>query len=187
MSDETRKIKLGFIGTHGVGKTTLCYDVASVLKKEGVNVDVVKEVARHSPLPVNRQTSLEAQVWILTTQVAEEIRSASRYDVVVCDRSVLDNYAYLVLACGEVPSLVPFIEHWLTTYDLLFKVPIVGLAAADGFRDTDAEFLHAVDRAVDRLLERWQVPHERLLPEERPLWRDVVQERMTAIGLLQRK
>ena len=29
-------------------------------------------------------------MWILTTQIAEEIRSASAHDVVVCDRSVLD-------------------------------------------------------------------------------------------------
>ena len=94
-------MKLAFIGTHGVGKTTLCYDVAALLKRHDLDADIVKEVARLSPLPVNRQTSLEAQTWILATQVAEEIRSASRHAVVVCDRSALDNYAYLVLACGR--------------------------------------------------------------------------------------
>ena len=53
-------MKLAFIGTHGVGKTTLCYDLAAALKKQGVNVDIVKEVARLSPLPINRQTSMDA-------------------------------------------------------------------------------------------------------------------------------
>src|SRR5436190_20108697 len=99
MPADSRAAKIAFIGTHGVGKTTLCYDVAALLKRAGRNVDVVKEVARQSPLPINRQTSLEAQTWILATQVAEEIRSSSRHDAVVCDRSVLDNYAYMALAC----------------------------------------------------------------------------------------
>ena len=94
-------VKLAFIGTHGVGKTTLCYDLAAILKKRGLHVDIVKEVARLSPLPINRQTSLEAQMWILSTQIAEEIRSAAHHEVVVCDRSVLDNYAYLVFAAGS--------------------------------------------------------------------------------------
>ena len=61
----------------------------------------MKEVARLSPLPVNQKTSLDAQTWILTTQIAEEIRSAAHHQVVVCDRSVLDNYAYMLLACGR--------------------------------------------------------------------------------------
>ena len=70
-------MKLAFIGTHGVGKTTLCFDLAAALKRQNINVDMVKEVARLSPLPINRKTSLDAQTWILMTQVAEEIRSRS--------------------------------------------------------------------------------------------------------------
>ena len=98
-------MKVAFIGTHGVGKTTLCYDLAAALKRQGLGVDMVKEVARLSPLPINRQTTLEAQIWILMTQVAEEIRSASQNQVVVCDRSVLDNYAYLVAKFGRTEPL----------------------------------------------------------------------------------
>ena len=67
-------MKLAFIGTHGTGKTTLCYDLTAGLKRQGLNADMVKEVARLSPLPINRKTSLDAQTWILMTQVAEEIR-----------------------------------------------------------------------------------------------------------------
>ena len=44
-------MKVAFIGTHGVGKTTLCYDLAALLKRQDVDVDIVKEVARLSPLP----------------------------------------------------------------------------------------------------------------------------------------
>src|SRR5258708_39159150 len=108
-------MKVAFIGTHGVGKTTLCYDLASLLKRQDVNVDMVKEVARLSPLPINRQTSIEAQTWILMTQVAEEIKSASQHAGVVCDRSVLDNYAYLARAWGRQKPIEPFVAHGMTT------------------------------------------------------------------------
>jgi thymidylate kinase len=167
-------VKVAFIGTHGVGKTTLCYDLAAALKRQDVHVDIVKEVARLSPLPVNRQTSVQAQTWILMTQVAEEIRSASQHDAVVCDRSVLDNYAYLVLACGRQRALEAFASQWMKTYDFLFKVPIGGAASADGFRDTDEFFMREVDRLVDALLAEKRIVHERLPEGERDRWIGIV-------------
>jgi len=174
-------VKIAFIGTHGVGKTTLCYDLASLLKRQNVNVDIVKEVARLSPLPINRKTSLEAQTWILMTQVAEEIRSASQHEVVVCDRSALDNYAYMVLACGRQRAVERFVDHWMKTYDLLFKVPMSGGAASpDGVRDTDEFFMRSIDKVVDTLLAEKKMPFEPLPPGERPRWIEHVRERVLA-------
>jgi len=164
-----------------VGKTTLCFDLASLLKRRGVNVDMVKEVARLSPLPVNRKTSLEAQTWILMTQVAEEIRSASAHDAVVCDRSVLDNYAYMVLACGRQRPIERFVDWWMRSYDLLFKVPVDEREAqADGFRDTDAFFISAIDQLVDTLLAEKHIEHQALPRGERQHWIEIVKERVVA-------
>ena len=169
-------MKLAFIGTHGVGKTTLCYDLAAALKRQGINVDMVKEVARLSPLPINRKTSLDAQTWILTTQVAEEIRSGSQHEVVVCDRSVLDNYAYLSFACGRQKPIERFVDYWIKTYDLLFKVPLAGAAQADGVRDTDEFFMRAIDQLVDALLAEKKLAHERLPEGRRDAWIDTVKD-----------
>jgi nicotinamide riboside kinase len=166
-------LKVAFIGSHGVGKTTLCYDLAGALKRHDLNVDVVKEVARLSPLPVNRQTSLEAQTWILTTQVSEEVRSASRHEVVVCDRSALDNYAYMAFACGRQKPVERFVQWWMKTYDLLFKVPISGAASADGFRDTDEFFMRSIDQLVDTLLLEMKLPHRTLPCGERHRWIEI--------------
>jgi thymidylate kinase len=165
-------MKVAFIGTHGTGKTTLCYDLVAALKKQGINADMVKEVARLSPLPVNRKTSLDAQTWILMTQVAEEIRSASQHDVVVCDRSVLDNYAYLAFSCGRQKPIERFVEFWMRSYDLLFKVPVVEAASEDGFRDTDQFFIRSIDQLVDTLLVEKKVAHERLDSGARDAWID---------------
>jgi nicotinamide riboside kinase len=171
-------VKIAFIGTHGVGKTTLCYDLGAILKKRGLHVDIVKEVARLSPLPINRQTSLEAQMWILSTQIAEEIRSAAHHQVVICDRSVLDNYAYLVFAAGKQRWLEPLVNRWMRTYDLLFKVPISGTASADGIRDTDEFFMRQIDRLVDELAEDRGLTCDRLPEGRREEWAEVVKERV---------
>jgi nicotinamide riboside kinase len=171
-------MKLAFIGTHGTGKTTLCYDVTAGLKRQGFNADMVKEVARLSPLPINRKTSLDAQTWILMTQVAEEIRSGSVHDVVVCDRSVLDNYAYMVLSCGRQKAIERFVDHWMKTYDVLVKVPMIAPAAEDGVRDTDEFFVRSIDQLVDTLLAEKKIAHCRLDAASRAGW---VSQAMTAV------
>ncbi|MCL4846422.1 MAG: AAA family ATPase [Acidobacteria bacterium] len=173
-------MKIAFIGTHGVGKTTMCYELAGRLKRRGLDADIVKEVARLSPLPINRQTSLDAQTWILMTQIAEEIQSAAHHAVVVCDRSVLDNYAYLAHACGRQVDIERLVDYWLRTYDLLIKVPVAGRAAADGVRDTDDRFVQAIDALVDALLAEKHTPHVRLDPAARDRWMEEVAEQVTA-------
>ena len=72
-------MKIAFIGTHGVGKTTLCYELAAALKRLDLSVDLVKEVARDCPLPINRETTDDAQNWILHTQVAREIALSNAF------------------------------------------------------------------------------------------------------------
>lgn len=143
-----RSFKLAFIGSHGVGKTTLCYGLAARLKARDIHLEMVREVARRCPLPINQDTNLPAQSWILHTQIAEELAAQSEYDVVLCDRSVLDNYVYLLLAAGPQPTLEGLVESWMATYDLLLHVPVVEAPSADGLRATDPTFQAAVE---DRL------------------------------------
>lgn len=167
-------MKIAFIGTHGVGKTTLCFDVAARLKRLDLGVELVKEVARACPLSINRETTLDAQAWILHTQIAEEIAAASRYEVVVCDRSVLDNYAYLVHQVGRRPEYEELVRSWIRTYRGLFKVPVAHPPSFDGIRDTGETFQNAIDRVIDELLEELGVPHVRLDPLQRDDWTETV-------------
>jgi nicotinamide riboside kinase len=142
--------KIAFVGSHGVGKTTLCYGLAARLKASDVSLDVVGEIARRCPLPINRETTLAAQAWILHTQIAEEILASARYEVVICDRSVLDNFVYLLLSTGPQPTFEALVDSWLGTYDLLVRVPIVADPRADGLRSTDPSFQNAVDERLAR-------------------------------------
>jgi nicotinamide riboside kinase len=171
-------VKIAFIGSHGVGKTTLCFDVAARLKRLDLAVDLVKEVARACPLPINRDTTLEAQAWILHTQVAEEIAAAARYEVVVCDRSVLDNYAYLVHQVGRRPEYEELVRSWMGSYDGLFKVPIIQPPSFDGTRDTSGTFQYEVDRTIDELMEALGLSCHLLDPGDRDGWVDRVMQEM---------
>jgi thymidylate kinase len=179
--------KIAFIGTHGVGKTTLSFDLGAALKKRGLHVDLVKEVARLSPLPINRKTSLEAQMFILSTQIAEEIRTAAQAEVVVCDRSVLDNYAYLVFAVGRKKWLEPLVNHWMKGYDVLFKVPVTEAAQPDGVRDTDLFFMREIDRLVDALLDERGLACTRLPEGRRDDWTELALSEVLRLPALSAK
>lgn len=169
------ELKLGFIGTHGVGKTTLCYGLAARLKAADVVLDIVHEVARRCPLPINEHTSLAAQSWILHTQISDELVAAARHPVVLCDRSVLDNYVYLILTSGRQPGLEDLVNWWLSTYDVLIYVPIVDEPRSDGMRSTDVVFQRAVDDRLLRELDERELPVLRLEPDARERWLDLVE------------
>lgn len=166
--------KVAFIGSHGVGKTTLCYGLAARLKARDVTLEVVREVARRSPLPINQSTSVASQSWILHTQIAEELAAQSHYDVVICDRSVLDNYVYMLVAAGPQAVLEPLVDGWMRTYDLLLHVPIVDKPSPDGVRATDPAFQAAIDDRLLLELERRELPVEPLDPAGRDRWLDQV-------------
>jgi nicotinamide riboside kinase len=173
---ESPPFKIAFIGSHGVGKTTLCYGLAAGLKSRDVHLEVVREVARRSPLPINQVTSVASQEWILHTQIAEELAAEADNGVVICDRSVLDNYVYMLVAAGPKEPLEPLIDHWMTTYDLLLHVPIVDAPSADGVRALDPAFQRAIDERLLTELERRDLPIEYLDAEAREAWLDVAVE-----------
>ncbi len=169
---ESQAYKVAFIGTHGVGKTTLCYGLAAGLKSRDVNLEVVREVARRSPLPINQVTSVASQSWILHTQIAEELAAEAHNGVVICDRSVLDNYVYMLVAAGPQVPIEPLVDHWMSTYDLLLHVPIVEAPNADGIRALDPAFQRAIDHRLLTELKRRNLPVEYLDAGTRQDWLD---------------
>jgi predicted ATPase len=167
---DRRRLKVAFVGSHGVGKTTLCFDLASQLKRLDIGVDLVKEVARRCPLPINEETTPDAQAWILHTQIAEEMEAAASYEVVVCDRSVLDNYAYLVARVGQRPELDPLVRSWIRSYDALFKVPVLDAPSFDGTRAVSRTFQMEIDATIDDLITTFGVDVIPLDPADRDGW-----------------
>ncbi|HSE37511.1 MAG TPA: AAA family ATPase [Blastocatellia bacterium] len=149
--------KVALVGTHGVNKTTLAYELAGVLKRKGRTVELLTEIARECPFPLNEQATREAYQWIIARQVQLEIEKSTRADVLVCDRAVLDNFAYFVrrYGCGgeEAGALARYCRSWMRTYDLLVRLPVVEALAPDGFRSTDTDFQREIDLLCDELFE----------------------------------
>jgi len=157
MTIGVRLFKVALVGTHGVNKTTVAYELAGVLKRKGRTVELLTEIARECPFPLNERATREAYQWIIARQVQLEIEKAPRADVLVCDRSVLDNFAYYVRRYGnkgeEAEALCAYCRSWMRTYDLLVRLPITETLSPDGFRSTDEEFQREIDLLCDELFE----------------------------------
>ena len=117
--------KVALVGTHGVNKTTIAYELAGALKRRGRTVELITEIARDCPFPLNERATREAFQWIIARQIQLEIEKTPRADVLVCDRAVLDNFAYYVRRFGdagdEARALGAYCLSWMNSYDLLVR------------------------------------------------------------------
>lgn len=149
--------KVALVGTHGINKTTLAYELAGVLKRGGKTVELLTEIARECPFPLNDQATREAYQWIIARQMQLEIEKTPRAEILVCDRSVLDNFAYYHRRYGHddplADSLRAYCLAWMDTYDLLVRLPVTQPLTEDGFRSTDESFQHDIDKICDVLFE----------------------------------
>ena len=90
-------MKIAFTGTQGTGKTTSCFDLAKKMKIEHPNkrVTVFHENASQAPKgQFNKNGSIEGQLWMFTSRVCKEIELTNLFDIVICDRTILDHIAY---------------------------------------------------------------------------------------------
>jgi nicotinamide riboside kinase len=159
-----RSAKIAFIGSHSVRKSNAVHAFASTIGRAGRSVEVGREVIRDNPLGLNEGATPEAQLWVLMAQVQQELELAQRADVLVTDRSVVDNFAYyLRVTAGEDPfGVEPLIRRWAATYDLSVRLlPDVGLLA-DGVRSTSDEFRDEIEAILDRILPAY-LPGDRCL------------------------
>ena len=80
-----RRLKVAFVGTHGLGKTTLCFDRAA-LKRLDLGADIVKDAAPRCPLPIDRRDDRPRAGVDPSHAIAEAIEASADYLVVICDR-----------------------------------------------------------------------------------------------------
>ena len=168
-SIKKRPYKIALISTHGTGKTTLCYEVAAELKKRGFKVKVFSEMAAaafEQGIPINETTTLPAQMYIMMQHITEELRATIRnYQVVVCDRSVFDNLAYMERRCGSNRFIRDFLQGYAEKfpYDVIYKLPMVGELVDDGIRDARSlEFQVDIYNRLNALLEELKIEHRTL-------------------------
>lgn len=159
-----RPAKIAFIGSHGIRKTSALLAFAAEVQRAGRSVELGREVVRDNPLGINEGATGEAQLWVLVSQIRQELELARKADVLATDRGVMDNYAYYLRSCGGIDQfdVEPLVRRWTQTYDLVVRLlPDVALQA-DGVRSTSDAFRDEVEAILDRILPTL-VPADRLL------------------------
>lgn len=159
-----RPAKIAFIGSHSVRKTNAVHAFASTIGRAGRSVEVGREVIRFNPLGLNEGATPEAQLWVLMSQIQQELELRNRAEVLVTDRSVVDNFAYFLRVTDSADpfAVEPLIRHWATTYDLFVRLlPDVALLP-DGVRSTSDAFRDEIEAILNRILPLY-IPADRLI------------------------
>jgi hypothetical protein len=149
-----RPAKVAFIGSHGIRKTSALLAFAAEVQRAGRSVELGREVVRDNPLGINEGASGEAQLWVLVSQIRQELELARKADVLATDRGVMDNYAYYLRSCGGMDAydVLPLVRRWSLTYDLVVRLlPDVALTA-DGVRSTSDSFRDEIETILDGVL-----------------------------------
>lgn len=105
---------IGITGTHGIGKTTLAENLAYVANDMGIKATILSEVVRtlkdDPRFKIHGEQDIETTNLIMEKQIElEDKLEASDYDIVFCDRTVLDPLYYFF----ATKKYRPMFEDWL--------------------------------------------------------------------------
>jgi thymidylate kinase len=151
--------KIAIIGTHGVGKTTLCKAVAEYARAQGKKVESIGEVVRDCPYPIHAEQTYKATEWIVINQILREREAEGKKpDLIVCDRSVYDPIVYLENAVSIFNQTVheqnlscnlrSFCKNYINDYNYICYITPFGktdLKLDDGFRSIDIAFQEEIE------------------------------------------
>jgi nicotinamide riboside kinase len=146
--------KVAFIGSHGIRKTTAVHAFANTMQRAGRSVEHGREIVRDNPLGINEAATGEAQLWVIVSQIRQELQLSRHAEVLVLDRGVMDNYAYYLRASGgEDPfDAGPLVTKWSETYDMVVRLrPDIELRG-DGVRSISDEFRNEIETILDEQL-----------------------------------
>ena len=161
--------KIGITGTHGSGKTTKAKELFDRFVDVNKTIIVVDEVARSCPHELG---TIEAQEWIWHEQMSREKHAMTQdVDVVICDRTVLDNLMYYrdlldyngneiknyLAAAIKWWDLLDEAKDWMPTYNQVIRLPLnlEWLQADDPIRPKDVEYARRIDALFDRFVQSY--------------------------------
>ena len=121
------------------------------MQRAGRSVEHGREVVRDNPLGINEGATGEAQLWVIVSQIRQELQLAQKADVLVLDRGVMDNFAYYLRACGgeDLYDVGPLVASWSNSYDMVVRLkPDIALRS-DGVRSTSDSFRDEIEDILD--------------------------------------
>lgn len=164
------KQKICIMGTHGCGKSTLSYMMASNHKKEGSNVKIVQEVARTCPYSLNEGMTHWGCLWIYHEHMKKELDAMKDHEVVICDRSVMDSFIYAKVK-GCFHDWMEVFEagayEWMKTYNrIIYVTPGSKEPIQDGTRSVDKKFQIDVKNEFDKWLSTYDHKYDTITADD---------------------
>jgi len=153
-------MKIGICGTQGTGKSTEAYELCLNYKKKHPDktVGLFLEAVVHCPLEKDKVATQESELWMFGKQLEHEIYMSTKYDVVICDRTILDAIPYTRLLgyddCAN--GMTQIAKAYINTYDdIIFKLCRYNdHCHDDGFRDTDKTYRKQIEDGFIELFSR---------------------------------
>ena len=164
--------KIGLTGVHGSGKTTKAKELSDRFVDANKTIIIVDEVARSCPYVLG---TIEAQEWIWYEQMSREKHAMTQdVDVMICDRTVMDNLMYYWDIINEISNgldiwdklaggykfdrwgmLHTLAIEWMPTYDQVIRPPLNlrWLQTDDPIRPKDVEYARRIDALFDRFVQ----------------------------------
>ncbi|MFJ5836119.1 AAA family ATPase [Streptomyces shenzhenensis] len=171
-------IRIGVLGTHSTGKTTLLKRMEMELRGHGLTVARTGRLGKRAAeagLPKMQHHTAQSTEWIITQGIVDEIGAAAQgAKVVLVDRAAHDAIAYWHAALAfraETPPrrererLLALASTQLPKYDLVFATVLDERVPVDTSHDYDAGFRRLVDEHVHRLLANENISHQRVTSE----------------------
>lgn len=166
MSERTDILKIAFVGTSCVGKTTL---IEEYRKRKLPGLAIVEEASSEFfikyPYIVGRFSAItqgEIQSLALRNEQAAQSSRATR---IICDRSVLDAVAY-VRSQGDIKGskrLLEKIRFWVPTYHSLLLLDPAGIPyKTNSVRQEDEEAREKFHQAFLEMFKETDIPYELL-------------------------
>ena len=170
MNEQERPIKLAFVGTSCVGKTTLLdYYRKRLRHKDSVAfvAEAAREhFARHNDIPIAERFTERVQTDVQDLQLANEMQAnRSGVQLIFSDRSVVDAAAY-VLGTGNKNGserLLRKVDGWINTYNMLYLLDPHDIPYAnDAIRREDKNERMELHQAFLELFQRESMPYQLL-------------------------
>jgi len=164
------KLLIAFDGTNAAGKTTLIYSVASRLKEQGINCEVLIEPARNSPVAdailLYNQGSFDmpAQLELFAMHIVQCVRATKNATIIISDRTPVSTMAYNDMLIANptkhekdlIDVAEAFTDVWTAYYDIIFYCQdyFVSTQDDDKIRKGDDEFQRTLDEKTRELYEK---------------------------------
>jgi len=150
-------MKIGFVGTVSVGKTTLVNALAELPQFKDYKIATERsKYLRDLGIPLNTDSTLKGQFVFLAERASELLRND-----VLTDRTIWDVCAFTLGAqsIGEFDKRA-FVEAAMTlrnNYDLVVYVSPNGVEVEDnGVRTTDLDYRNKIDNVIKLSLEEFK-------------------------------